>query len=748
MHKHLLRASLALFALLTLGWQTEAQILYTEGFENELPFDAADLCSPGNEYAPTDGNWALGPACAVPTNGIPQLVDYDGDIHLQWNNEYGADSEVFNSATMDISGLSEVRISFDARSMGDLEDGGNVLDEFDVYVVMDGTESNIFSRDAHVDGTKKGGDDAVKTYAYSEQFAATGDEMFIRIKVKISGAGAQEQYAVAGLSVCVDANDNGTCDCEEPMTWSEDLSDYTVECLGDLPTECDASVTASRGTVSCGYAESQEGRTNCVATTPDGQGDDYAFVLFDVDGDLDDDRYFVPTAAGLTLTQYENGVAIVTGQVEDVEDATAILNLYVYYEDAVSGADWPAVSGLDPAFAFKHEQNCPVTTAITDEWTVYMLNNGLSFATGEGSLTGTTLQLDHNSAWGFQVGEMANTRNCNYGAGGWLNYSGFLNGSPIQGGLGDLLLDLSCADQINNTCGDGESTVTLVYTAYDDACGEVLQAVQVVDREDTTDPTFDNAPANVTVNCEDGLPAVPAVTASDNCENTDATAPEVTYGGQTPPYNDDCTGSYQVDRTWSVVDCSGNSAAHTQTITVVDNTAPVIAGGMAYTAQCDGSGNTTELSGWLANNGGATATDNCSNVSWSYSPNPAVISDECGETGSVTVTFSASDECSNTSTITLTFTIEDTTDPSIDTEASNQTVECDGSGNTAAVTAWLANNGGAVATDLCSGVTWTNNYTGLSDDCGETGSATVTFTATDDCGNAPGDAKQRSTCDS
>ncbi|MGB1073960.1 MAG: hypothetical protein ACPGYZ_07690, partial [Flavobacteriales bacterium] len=734
MHKHLLRACLALFALLILGWQTEAQIIYTEGFENESPYDAADLCTPSNEYVPSDGSWSLGPACALPDNGFAQLVDYAGDIHLQWNNEYGADSEVFNSATMDISGLSQVRISFDARSMGDLEDGGAYLDEFDVYVVMDGTETNIFSRNAHVDGTKKGGDNAVRTYSYSEQFAATGDEMFIRIKVKISGSGQEEQYAVAGLSVCVDADDNGTCDCEEPMTWSEDLSDYTVECLGDLPTECDASVTASRGTVSCGYAESEEGRTNCEATTPDGTGDDFAFVLYDIDGDVNDDRFFVPTTEGLTLTQYDNGVAIVAGQVEDVDDPTAILNLYVYFDDAVSGADWPTVSGLDPEFAFKHEEDCPVTSDITDDWTIYMLNSGLSFATGEGSLNGTTLQLGHVSAFGFQVGQMANTRNCNYGAGGWLNYSGFLNGSPIQGGTGDLLVDLECSEQINNTCGDGESTVTLVYTAYDDACGEVLQAVQVVDREDTTDPTFVNAPANVTVDCSVGLPAVPTVTGSDNCEGSDPTAPEVTYGGQTPPYDNACTGSYKVDRTWTVEDCSGNQAAHTQTITVVDNTAPEITAGSSYTAECDGNGNTAELNGWLNNNGNSSASDLCSDVTWTN--DFTGLSNDCGATGSATVTFSAADECGNTSTITLTFTIEDTTDPSITTEASDQTVECDGSGNTAAVNAWLGNNGGAVATDLCSGVTWTNNYTGLSDECGATGSATVTFTATDDCGNA------------
>ena len=164
----------------------------------------------------------------------------------------------------------------------------------------------------------------------------------------------------------------------------------------------------------------------------------------------------------------------------------------------------------------------------------------------------------------------------------------------------------------------------------------------------------------------------------------------------------------------------------------MDNTAPNTAG-PDYTVECDGSGNTAELNGWLNNNGNSSATDNCGTVTWTNDFEG--LSNDCGATGMADVTFTATDDCGNSSTVTLTFTIVDTTDPSITTEASTQTVECDGAGNTAAVNAWLGNNGGAVATDLCSGVTWTNNYTGLSDECGATGSATVTFTATDDCGN-------------
>ena len=42
---------------------------------------------------------------------------------------------------------------------------------------------------------------------------------------------------------------------------------------------------------------------------------------------------------------------------------------------------------------------------------------------------------------------------------------------------------------------------------------------------------------------------------------------------------------------------------------------------------------------------------------------------------------------------------------------------------------------GATATDICGGITWSNDYGSIDADCGTTGDVLVTFTATDDCGN-------------
>jgi len=151
------------------------------------------------------------------------------------------------------------------------------------------------------------------------------------------------------------------------------------------------------------------------------------------------------------------------------------------------------------------------------------------------------------------------------------------------------------------------------------------------------------------------------------------------------------------------------------------------------TVECDGSGNTTALTAWLASNGGATSGDTCYSCIWTN--NFTGLTDGCGATGATTVTFTLTYPCGSRTT-TATFTIEDTTSPVITIPARDTTVACDGQGNTTALQNWLSNHGNAAASDVCSGtVTWTNDYTTLSDGCGNTGTATVVFTATDACGN-------------
>ncbi|MGJ8593332.1 MAG: T9SS type A sorting domain-containing protein [Aquaticitalea sp.] len=151
---------------------------------------------------------------------------------------------------------------------------------------------------------------------------------------------------------------------------------------------------------------------------------------------------------------------------------------------------------------------------------------------------------------------------------------------------------------------------------------------------------------------------------------------------------------------------------------------------MDMTVECDGNGNVADLNAWLSSHGGAVASTACGTVTWI--DNFTAPADNCGSTGSATVTFTATNTC-ETATTTATFTIQDTSAPILNASASSLTVECDGAGNTADLNAWLASNGGAQASDGCSTVNWSNDFSGLDTDCGQT--EIVTFVASDNCGN-------------
>jgi hypothetical protein len=81
---------------------------------------------------------------------------------------------------------------------------------------------------------------------------------------------------------------------------------------------------------------------------------------------------------------------------------------------------------------------------------------------------------------------------------------------------------------------------------------------------------------------------------------------------------------------------------------------------------------------------------------------------------------------------TVTIKVEDKVPPNLVYPARDRTVECDGQGNTAALSSWLAIHGGAWATDNCwPTITWTNDYRPerFVRTCGNAGYVTVNLKA-------------------
>ena len=178
-----------------------------------------------------------------------------------------------------------------------------------------------------------------------------------------------------------------------------------------------------------------------------------------------------------------------------------------------------------------------------------------------------------------------------------------------------------------------------------------------------------------------------------------------------------------VNRTFTISDTCGHNVAVQQQIIIGNNTAPVFnAIPQPQTISCG--------SPIVFVN--ALATDDCDGV---IQPTfiDTTVNGACAGMYSVTRTWTAIDSCGNIATVFQTINVQDFQGPVITTPAQNLTLQC-GAGTNTALTQWLQNHGGAIASDACSDVTWTNNFDNLVMNCAAP--IAVTFTATDACGNS------------
>ncbi len=200
-----------------------------------------------------------------------------------------------------------------------------------------------------------------------------------------------------------------------------------------------------------------------------------------------------------------------------------------------------------------------------------------------------------------------------------------------------------------------------------------------------------------------------------------------------PGISNGCGGTGSAEVTFLATDDCGQVLTNA-TVTIVDTSPPVVdVSASDWVVESDGQGNTAQLNLWLNSHGGSQASDRCGEVTWTH--NFSSLSDGCGSTGSAMVTFTSTDECGNTAITVATFTIQDQLVPSILVAPQDATFSCD-TANQNQIQQWQNQHGGAEAFDIGGDVTWTNNFAGLSDGCGMTGSADVVFTATDECGNS------------
>jgi len=199
------------------------------------------------------------------------------------------------------------------------------------------------------------------------------------------------------------------------------------------------------------------------------------------------------------------------------------------------------------------------------------------------------------------------------------------------------------------TSGAGSSSSPLIITrtfTATDAAGNTASDDQVITVTDPTSPTI-TAPADATYQCASDVPAANPgdATAADNCG-----APTVTVSDSSNNGAGSSASPLIITRTFTATDAAGNTASDSQTITVIDNTPPVISCPANITVFLPANSSATSMPVTYP---APTATDNCSAATVTTD----VASGSVFPVGTTTVTATATDDKNNSSSCQFTVTV-------------------------------------------------------------------------------------------
>ena len=135
---------------------------------------------------------------------------------------------------------------------------------------------------------------------------------------------------------------------------------------------------------------------------------------------------------------------------------------------------------------------------------------------------------------------------------------------------GTVTVTVSETNNGGSGCNGNPLIITRTYTLTD-CSGLATNLIQTIRVEDNTAPIFTSElPQNISVSC-DAIPNPANMSGSDNCGEVTITVLD-TIDREVS----ECEGEYIINRTWTITDRCNNSSSYTQTITVFDNTPPIL----------------------------------------------------------------------------------------------------------------------------------------------------------------------------
>jgi hypothetical protein len=289
---------------------------------------------------------------------------------------------------------------------------------------------------------------------------------------------------------------------------------------------------------------------------------------------------------------------------------------------------------------------------------------------------------------------------------------------------------------------------TIEYTATDnDNNSAVCQWTFIV--VDTQQPEIlVGKPQNITVECDD-IP-LPLVLNPNDVEDNCDPEPAIAFNQQSTQDADAAVCehyNYMLTNVWTVTDASGNTQSWNQIVTVMDTKAPVLTLPLDMTVECNGEyvvksftcnpgDNEYSPDPAFAEFGVATATDNCAPsdficIEFTETFTPG----DCGYTGVITRTWTATDPCGNTSSGVQRITIVDTTPPAF--TCMDITVNLNASGTVTVSAVDVIVGGLAGITEDCSDpedLTFQMSQSTFT--CTDLGENEIMLVVTDACGNS------------
>ncbi len=182
----------------------------------------------------------------------------------------------------------------------------------------------------------------------------------------------------------------------------------------------------------------------------------------------------------------------------------------------------------------------------------------------------------------------------------------------------------------DNIIGTGcDRYIQRVWSA-NDGCDNLATCTQNIYFNDDIAPSI-SIPEDISVSCS-ALPSIGTPSGTDNCDVN------LTFSFVENRVNGTCPHTYNLIRTWTATDDCGNSSSKSQTITITDNSIPVLVGvPLDITLTCNAP---------VPSNPFVSASDNCDgNVDVVFSEISSIAMGGCPKT--ITRTWTATDDCGN-----------------------------------------------------------------------------------------------------